>query len=94
MRSRNPERAAEIEGWVDQIAETDNVIPMDAPAFRRWARPMVGHSNELSEDATIAATTEIHDLIVVTRNVRDLERLGARTLNPFAAAFLDTPRGS
>ena len=31
----------------------------------------------------IAATADVHDLIVVTRNVRDLEQLGLRTLNPF-----------
>lgn len=32
----------------------------------------------------IAATAEAHNLIVVTRNVRDFEQLGVRTLNPFS----------
>ena len=31
----------------------------------------------------IAATAEVHGLIVVTRNVRDFVGLGVRTLNPF-----------
>jgi predicted nucleic acid-binding protein len=31
----------------------------------------------------IAATAEVHHLIVVTRNLRDFEMLGARVLNPF-----------
>jgi predicted nucleic acid-binding protein len=31
----------------------------------------------------IAATAQEHDLIVATRNVKDFERLGARTFNPF-----------
>jgi predicted nucleic acid-binding protein len=32
----------------------------------------------------IAATADINDLTVVTRNVRDFELFGVRTLNPFA----------
>jgi predicted nucleic acid-binding protein len=31
----------------------------------------------------IAATAQVHDLTVVTRNVRDFEVFGVRTLNPF-----------
>ena len=34
----------------------------------------------------IAATAKIHDLTVVTRNVRDYARLGVRTFNPFSAS--------
>ncbi len=34
----------------------------------------------------IAATAEAHNLIVVTRNVRDFEQLGVRNLNPFSLA--------
>jgi toxin FitB len=31
----------------------------------------------------IAATASVHNLIVVTRNVRDFKDLGVQTLNPF-----------
>jgi predicted nucleic acid-binding protein len=31
----------------------------------------------------IAATARVHDLIVVTRNVRDFEPFGVTVLNPF-----------
>jgi toxin FitB len=31
----------------------------------------------------IAATALVHDLTVVTRNVRDLSRFDVRVLNPF-----------
>jgi predicted nucleic acid-binding protein len=34
----------------------------------------------------IAATAIVNNLTVVTRNVRDFEQLGVRTLNPFEAA--------
>src|SRR6516165_9658402 len=67
----------------DQVAETYNVLALDARVFRRWARLMHRRPHELIEDAMIAATAEVHNLIVVTRNVRDFEQLGIRTLNPF-----------
>ena len=36
-------------------------------------------------DAWIAATAVVHDLIVVTRNVRDFQGTGAKLLNPWDA---------
>jgi len=82
-REHDPQKAVEIEAWLDQVAETYNVLALDARVFRRWARLMHRRPHELIEDAMIAATAEVHNLIVVTRNVRDFEQLGIRTLNPF-----------
>ena len=82
-RERDPEKAAEIEAWLDRVAETYNVLAMDGPAFRRWAKLMHRRSDQLIEDAMIAAVAQMHDLTVVTRNVRDFELFGVRTLNPF-----------
>ncbi len=82
-RDQNPEKAAEIEAWLDQVAETYNILPMDAPAFRSWALLMHCRSENLIEDAMIAATAKVHKLIVVTRNVKDFEQLGVSTFNPF-----------
>jgi len=42
-------------------------------------------SDDLIEDAMIAATALTHNLTVVTRNVRDFAVLGVPTLNPFEA---------
>jgi toxin FitB len=82
-RTQNPDRAAEIEAWLEQVADTYNVLAMDTRAFRQWARLMHRCPDHLIEDAMIAATAEVHNLTVVTRNVRDFEVFGARTLNPF-----------
>jgi predicted nucleic acid-binding protein len=82
-RDQDPERAAEIERWLEQVADTWNILPMDARAFRRWAKLMHRRTDHLIEDAMIAATAMMHDLTVVTRNVRDFEVFGVRTLNPF-----------
>ena len=35
-------------------------------------------------DSLIAATALVHDLTLVTRNVRDMARTGVRLLDPFA----------
>jgi predicted nucleic acid-binding protein len=84
-RERDHAKAAEIELWLEQVAATYNVLPMDARTFRVWARLMHRRSDHLIEDAMIAATALVHDLIVVTRNVADFDPLGVRTLNPFEA---------
>ena len=82
-RGQDPAKAAEIEAWIDQVAATWNVLPMDAAIFRCWARLMHGRQDELLEDAMIAATAVVHDLTVVTRNLRDFKPLAVRTLDPF-----------
>lgn len=82
-REQDPGKAAEIESWLVQVAETYNVIAVDASAFRCWARLSHRRSDKLIEDAMIAAAAIIHNLTVVTRNVRDFQVFGVRTLNPF-----------
>lgn len=82
-REQDPDKATEIERWLEQLVASGGILPMDAAAFRCWARLMHRRSDDASEDAMIAATAIVHDLIVVTRNVRDFRTLGVRTLNPF-----------
>ena len=82
-RTQDRVKADEIEAWISLIEQTWNILPMDGRAFRAWARLMHGRPDELIEDAMIAATAAIHNLTVVTRNVRDFEPLGVATLDPF-----------
>jgi len=85
-RAQDPGKAAAIESWVDRVAETYNVLPMDGRAFRVWARLLHRRSDELIEDAMIAAIAIVHHLTVVTRYVRDFEIFAVPTLDPFTAA--------
>lgn len=82
-RAQDLDKAREIEFWIDQVAGTWNVLPMDSRVMRAWARLMVGQPDELIEDGMIAAVAVVHRLIVVTRNVRDFKPFGVQILNPF-----------
>lgn len=82
-REQDADKAKEIEAWLELLAGAYNVLPMDAAAFRAWARLMHRQSNTLYEDAMIAATATVHGLVVATRNVADFKALGVKVLNPF-----------
>jgi predicted nucleic acid-binding protein len=82
-REQDAAKAAELERWLGQVAASFNVVPMDAPAFREWARLMHRRSNTLYEDAMIAATARLHGFTVVTRNVADFKPFKVDLLNPF-----------
>lgn len=85
-RNQDEPKAAELEQWLEMVSGTFNVVPMDAPAFRVWARLMHKASDTLYEDAMIAATAKVHKFTVVTRNVADFKHFGVPVLNPFVSA--------
>ncbi len=84
-REQDEAKAAELENWLEQVAAAYNVLPMDAAAFRAWARLMHRQSDTLYEDAMIAATARTNGLTVVTRNVADFKAVGVEVFNPFSS---------
>jgi len=84
-REQDGAKALEIQGWLELVASSYNVLPMDAPAFRAWAKLMHRRSDTVYEDAMIAATAKVHGLTVATRNVADFKAFGVPLLNPFKA---------
>jgi toxin FitB len=85
VRRQDSDKAKEIESWLDRLAESYQVLPMDGKCFREWGRLMHQKPNQLLEDGMIAATARIHGLIVATRNERDFREFGLRIVNPFKA---------
>jgi predicted nucleic acid-binding protein len=87
----SPKRTA-IEQWArrDLVARFgDRLLAIDAAVAARWGA-IAGAPERRGRplpviDGLIAATSLQHDLVVVTRNTGDLERCGARCLNPWDA---------
>ena len=82
-REQDAAKALEIEAWLELVATSYNVLPMDAASFRAWAQLMHRKSDTVYEDAMIASTAKLHGLTVVTRNMADFKSFGVPLLNPF-----------
>src|SRR6218665_282405 len=60
------------------------VLGIDAEGADRWGRVQASDGRTLPViDALLAATALQHDLTLVTRNVKDFERLGVQLVNPW-----------
>lgn len=59
------------------------ILPLDGRCFREWGRLMAGRPDHLLEDAIIASTARIHDMVVATRNERDFHQFAVEVVNPF-----------
>jgi predicted nucleic acid-binding protein len=82
-REQDATKAEELEAWLNQVMASYEVLPMGADVFSVWARLMHRRSRVMIEDAMIAATAIVNNLIVATRNVRDFRDLGVELHNPF-----------
>jgi hypothetical protein len=80
-------QATALEGWLMGLeARFDTrVLPVTLMVASAWGRQQQGRPIPVI-DALIAATARVHDMTIVTRNVRDFEQTGVLVLNPFEAA--------
>ena len=76
-----------LEQWFETLVDTIDCIPWDSAISQRWAALVVDLRRRGETvpvlDGMIAATALQHDLIVATRNIRDFQKTGVKTLNPF-----------
>jgi predicted nucleic acid-binding protein len=82
---RDPRQGAILREWLDGhvlLAFEDRILPVGGAVARAGAAITVRNVVPMS-DALIAATAIINDMTVVTRNVDDFSRSGARFLNPW-----------
>ncbi|MGH9499606.1 MAG: type II toxin-antitoxin system VapC family toxin [Terriglobales bacterium] len=84
-RQNNPAKAGEIESWIEDLALSYTVLPMDAACFREWGRLMQGRPDNVLEDMMIAATARVHGLTLATRNLRDFDNVDLELFNPFGS---------
>ncbi len=79
-------KAEELEAWADQLMASSQIFDMDALSFREWARLMKALSDDMIEDAMIAAVAKVYGFTVVTRNESDFKHFGVEIFNPFKNA--------
>jgi toxin FitB len=91
LRLRHAERAAAFERQLVLMIDlfSDRILGIDRRVAEQWGRLDARHRRP-AVDALIAATALVHQLVVVTRNVRDFAATGADIFNPFEAP---PPRG-
>jgi predicted nucleic acid-binding protein len=82
-REQNAAKAQEIELWLDEVAQSYNVLAVDAVIFRRWGLLMHRRPDHHLEDGLIAATALVRELTIATRNVDDFKPFGVAMVNPF-----------
>jgi len=86
IRRRDVPSALALEQWLARLGSdfAERVLPVDARVADRWGNLNVPDPIP-TVDGLLAATALVHDLILVTRNVRDVERTGVRLWDPTAA---------
>ena len=84
LRVKDKPQAARLDRWVTGLVQfyEDRLIYVDGDVAEEWGRLRAARSVPVV-DALIAATARVHDLTLVTRNVRDFAKLRVRLVNPF-----------
>ena len=78
--------AALLEAWLDALRTgySDRILGIDQAIAVAWGRLMAQRTRPVL-DAFIAATARVHNLTLVTRNVRDFADCGVDLVDPWAA---------
>jgi predicted nucleic acid-binding protein len=85
IRRHDTPSALALEQWLLRLTRTfsERVLPIDAHVADRWGGLNVPDPIP-TVDGLLAATALVHDLVLVTRNVRDVQGTGVQALDPFA----------
>lgn len=85
MERKDRRQGAQLREWMEGQVLTEfagRILPVDAAVARRGAALHVPDPMP-ERDAIIAATALVHGMTLVTRNVRDFQRTGVTTLDPW-----------
>jgi len=84
VQRRDPASAQVLSAWLEGLTRDyrDRILPITTAVAKRWAEVTVPDPIPVI-DGLLAATAIEHDLVLVTRNVADVERTGVVWQNPF-----------
>lgn len=84
IRRRDPTAASHLDRWMRRLVESyaERILPVDGRVAELWGRLNVPDPLP-AVDGLLAATAIVNDLILVTRDTRQIVRTGARLHDPF-----------
>lgn len=84
VRRRDPQSAQTLERWLRRVIRehSSRLIPVDQEIAEEWGRLNVPDPLPVI-DGMIAATALVHNLTVVTHNIKDIARTGVACVDPF-----------
>lgn len=84
---KDKHRQMELIDWLENdllIFFSGRILSIDRAVADRWGRLVAGAGRTVSAiDSLLAATAVEHDLILITRNIKDIEGLAVTTYNPW-----------
>jgi toxin FitB len=85
-RKSDPQTATRLTEWLEQLRQdhSDRILPVTDRIALEWGR-IAALRPRGDIDGLIAATAIVHDLILVTRNVRDFEDIVVSVINPWSS---------
>ena len=84
-RRSDPKTAARLTEWLERLRldHADRILPVTDRIALEWGR-IAALRPRGDIDGLIAATALVHDLILVTRNVKDFEDTTVSLINPWS----------
>ncbi len=84
LRARDARQAGALEAWLRQVVHdhSERILPVDSRVAEQWGRLTAMRSGSVI-DTLMAATAQVFDLVLVTRNVRGVAWTGVSCLDPF-----------
>jgi toxin FitB len=85
-RKSDPETAARLTEWLERLRHdhADRILPVTDRIALEWGR-IAALRPRGDIDGLIAATAIVHDLILVTRNIKDFEDTAVSLINPWSS---------
>ena len=86
-RRGDPDAAGRIAEWVGQAEQNfaDRILPVDDKVARIWGSLSADRTRPVI-DTMIAATAIAHDLVLVTRNIKDVKGIDMIVVDPWTVS--------